>query len=259
MDASPLIRAIDQLDGNRLLRALGSADRAQLRPHLQAVTLRRGMVLVEAGEDVTRCYFPCDGTIASLVVALPDGSMTETATVGREGAIGGIVSLGQKPAFARAVVQVGGRAFWIDSERLEACKEASASFRDLISRYADCLLAQVLQSVACNALHSLEPRFCRWLLHVHDRTGGSDVALTQEMLAEMLGVQRTTVTAVAAALHAKGLIQTGRGRIAVLDRAGIESIACACHGAVVEHFERLLPGVYPRATQLLDARMPAAT
>jgi CRP-like cAMP-binding protein len=258
MDGGARTRGQIEFDGNRLLRAMSRSDRELLRPHLQAVTLRQGAVLIEAGEDVTRCYFPCDGTIAALVVALPDGTMTETATVGREGAIGGIVSLGQKPAFARAVVQVGGNAFWVDSERLEACKDASGTFRDLISRYADCLLAQVLQSVACNALHSLEPRFCRWLLHVHDRAGGSDVPLTQEVLAEMLGVQRTTVTAVAAALHAKGLIQTGRGRIAVIDRPGIESIACACHGAVVEHFERLLPGVYPRAVQPPASRKTVA-
>ncbi len=249
MDGSARTRAPIEFDGNRLLRAMGRADRDLLRPHLHPIELRKGMVLIEAGEDVTRCYFPCDGTIAALVVALPDGTLTETATVGREGAIGGIVSLGQKPAFARAVVQVGGNALWIDSERLEACKDSSNSFRDLISRYADCLLAQVLQSVACNALHSLEPRFCRWLLHVQDRTGGSDVPLTQEVLAEMLGVQRTTVTAVAASLQAKGLIQTRRGRIAVIDRAGLEAIACACHGAVVDHFERLLPGVYPRPSQ----------
>jgi CRP-like cAMP-binding protein len=231
--------------GNRLLAGLSVSDKALLQPHLQVVSLKRGAVLVEAGEDVTRCYFPADGMIASLIVALADGTMAETATIGREGAIGGIVSLGQKPAFARAVVQIGGPAIRIDSEKLEELKSQSASLRDVISRYADCLLAQVLQSVACNVLHSLEPRFCRWLLHVHDRSGGSDVPLTQEMLAEMLGVQRTTVTAVATALQAKGLILTRRGRIAVLDRAGIEAIACSCHAAVVDHFERVLPGVYP--------------
>jgi CRP-like cAMP-binding protein len=137
----------------------------------------------------------------------------------------------------------------IDSERLEELKAESPSLRDMISRYADCLLAQVLQSVACNVLHSLEPRFCRWLLHIHDRTGGSDVPLTQELLAEMLGVQRTTVTAVAAALQAKGLIETQRGRTKVQDRAGLEAAACSCHAAVVEHFNRVLPGVYPLAPQ----------
>jgi len=245
MDASPRRLGQDANGGNRLIERLSSADQARLRPHLKAVTLERGAVLIEAGQDVTRCYFPCGGTVAALIVALPDGTVAETATVGREGAIGGIVSLGHKPAFARAVVQIGGEALRIDSERLEAIKSASVSLRDMVSRYADCLLAQVLQSVACNVLHSLEPRFCRWLLHVHDRSGGNDVPLTQEMLAEMLGVQRTTVTAAAVALQAKGLIQTRRGRIAILDRAGLEATECGCHAAVVDHYERLLPGVYP--------------
>lgn len=237
------------LGGNKLIAVLSPADRALLRPHLQLVSLKRETVLVEAGEDVTRCHFPCNGMIASLVVALPDGAMAETATIGREGAIGGIVSLGRKPAFARSVVRIGGPALRIDIERLEELKAESPSLRDMISRYADCLLAQVLQSVACNVLHSLEPRFCRWLLHIHDRTGGSDVPLTQELLAEMLGVQRTTVTAVAAALQAKGLIKTLRGRIRVQDRAGLEAASCSCHAAVVDHFNRVLPGVYPLTPQ----------
>jgi Mn-dependent DtxR family transcriptional regulator len=107
----------------------------------------------------------------------------------------------------------------------------------------------VLQSVACNVLHSLEPRFCRWLLHIHDRTGGTEVPFTQELLAEMLGVQRTTVTAVANALQLRGLIETHRGRIRVKDRAGLEAAACSCHRAVVEHYDRLLPGVYPSIQQ----------
>jgi CRP-like cAMP-binding protein len=231
--------------GNRLLAALSESDRALIKPHLLPVTLKRDTVLVEAGEDVTRCHFPCSGTIASLVVALSDGTAAETATVGREGAIGGIVSLGHKPAFARAVVQIGGPAYRIDSERLEELKAESPSLRDMISRYADCLLAQVLQSVACNVLHGLEPRFCRWLLHIHDRTGITDIPFTQELLAEMLGVQRTTVTSVATALQAKGLIQTNRGRIKVTDRQGLEAAACSCYAAVVEHYDRLLPGVYP--------------
>jgi len=236
---------LQDLRASRLLGALTARDQALMQPHLQQIVLSRGAVVVEAGEDVTRCYFPCDEAIISLVVALPDGAMAETATIGREGAIGGIVSLGHKPAFARAVVQIAGPAFRVDSERLEEIKERSPSLRDVLSRYADCLLSQVLQSVACNVLHSLERRFCRWVLHVHDRCGGADVPATQEMLAEMLGVQRTTVTAVASALQAKGLIRTRRGRIAILDRAGLEAAACLCHRAVVDHYERLLPGVYP--------------
>jgi CRP-like cAMP-binding protein len=230
---------------NRLLAALSRDDQALIAPHLHLVSYPRGTVLVEAGEDVRACVFPCDGTVAALVVILPDGATAETATVGREGAIGGIVSLGHKPAFARAVVQIAGPALRIDSETLDELKGRSPSLRDTIARYADCLIAQILQSVACNALHALEPRLCRWLLHLHDRHGTDEIPLTQDMLAEMLGVQRTTVTAAAVGLQDRGLIRTRRGRIGILDRAGLETAACACHGAVVRHFERVLPGVYP--------------
>ncbi len=230
---------------SRLLSALGEEDRALLAPHLAAVQLARGSMLFDAGDDVVSTHFPCDGTMVSLVVALPDGALAETATVGREGAIGGIVSMGHKPAFARAVVQIGGPALRIDTAQLEDLKMQSPSLRDTISRYADCLIAQILQSVACNVMHSLEPRFCRWLLMAQDRSGGSLVPLTQEFLAEMLGVQRTTVTAVAASLQARNLIAYARGRITIVDRAGLEAVACGCHDAVVRHFECVLPGVYP--------------
>lgn len=241
------VRAADggALPSNRLLAALKADDRALLAPHLTQVALARGAVLFDAGDDVTTCHFPCDGTMVSLIVALPDGAFAETATVGREGAVGGIVSMGHKPAFARAVVQIAGTALRIDSDRLEELKAKSAGIRDALARYADCMIAQILQSVACNVLHSLEPRFCRWLLTAQDRVGRDQIPLTQEFLAEMLGVQRTTVTAAAASLQARGLIAYSRGRIAVVDRGALEATACDCHNAVVEHFERVLPGVYP--------------
>lgn len=231
---------------NRLLASLSAAGRRALLPHLTEVALEREQVLFEPGDDVKSCHFPCGGTMVSLVVMLPDGELAETATVGCEGAIGGIVSAGHKPAFARGIVQIPGRGLRIDSERLEELKEARAELRETFARYADCLIAQVLQSVACNVLHRLEPRFARWLLTAHDRSGTADVPLTQEFLAEMLGVQRTTVTAVAQTFAARGLIRYTRGRVTVLDRAGLEGAACPCHAAVVEHFERVLPGVYPR-------------
>jgi CRP-like cAMP-binding protein len=231
--------------GNRLFTALATSDQALLRPYLIVQTLKRGQVLVEAGDDVTKCYLPCKGTVASLVVALPNGTVAETASIGCEGAVGGIVSQGHKPAFARAVVIIEGPALCLDCERLEELKAQSASLRDMIARYTDCLLAQVLQSVACSALHSLEQRFCRWLLHFHDRAESDEVPLTQEMLAEMVGVQRTTLTAVAATLQARGMIKTLRGRIFVNDRDGLESTACCCHATVVAHFNRVLVGVYP--------------
>ncbi len=235
--------------GNRLLGALRAADRALLDPHLTAVTVARGAVLFEPGEDVTRCHFPAGGTTASLVVTLPDGQAAETSMVGREGAIGGIVSLGHKPAFARGVVLVGGAALRIETDRLEEVKARSVHLRDTLSRYADCLIAQILQSVACNALHALEPRLCRWLLTAQDRAGEPTVPLTQEFLGELLGVQRTTVSAAARALQERGVIRTGRGRIEVLDRRALRAAACPCHAAVRAHFEAVLPGVHPPEPQ----------
>jgi len=226
---------------NRLLVALGRRDRALIEPYLVLKFVGRGQVLFEPGEDVEITYFPCRGTMGSWLVVSADGREVEAATIGREGAIGGIVSAGHKPAFGRAVIQIGGPSFSVPTARLEDAKRRSHVFHDLFSRYADALLAQMMQSVACNALHSIEARCSRWLLSAHDRVGQSAIPLTQEALAEMLGVQRTTVTAVARALQARGLIRYARGRVEILNRRGIEEAACECYSAVEGHFERLLP------------------
>jgi CRP-like cAMP-binding protein len=228
---------------NRLLAALSARDFAVLEPHLELVALPRGKVLFEPGDEVTTTYFPCHRTMASLLIVTRDGREVEAATIGREGAVGGIVSEGHKPAFGRALVQVGGDALAINTSHLEAAKTGSPRFGDLFSRYADALLAQMMQSVACNALHRTEERCARWLLATHDRAGGKMVHLTQESLAEMLGVQRTTVTAVTGVLQARGLIRTHRGRVEVLDRPGLERAACECYRAVEDHFAKLLPEV----------------
>jgi len=228
---------------NRLLAALSARDFAVLEPHLELVVLHRGKVLFEPGDEVTTTYFPCHRTMASLLIVTRDGREVEAATIGREGAVGGIVSEGHKPAFGRALVQVGGEALAINTSHLEAAKTGSPRFGDLFSRYADALLAQMMQSVACNALHRTEERCARWLLATHDRAGDKMIHLTQEALAEMLGVQRTTVTAVTGALQERGLIRTHRGRVEVLDRPGLERAACECYRAVEDHFTRLLPEV----------------
>ncbi len=188
-------------------------------------------------------YFPCLGTMASLLVISSDGREVEAASIGHEGAVGGIVSAGHKPAYGRAVVQIGGPAFSIETARLEAAKAHSPAFHDLFSRYADVLLAQMMQSVACNALHSVEARCSRWLLSTQDRVQRSPIPLTQEALAEMLGVQRTTVTAVIKTLQSRGLIHYARGRVEILNRRGIEETACECYESVESHFDRLLPNV----------------
>ncbi|MBX3483946.1 Crp/Fnr family transcriptional regulator [Phenylobacterium sp.] len=228
---------------NRLLGALSARDFEVLAPHLEKIDLPRGRVLFEPGDDVTTTYFPCFRTMASLLIATRDGREVEAATIGREGAIGGIVSEGNKPAFGRAVVQIGGEALAIPTSHLEAAKIGSPRFGDLFSRYADSLLAQMMQSVACNALHNAEERACRWLLATHDRAGDKTIQLTQEALAEMLGLQRTTVTGVTTALQARGLIRNFRGGVEVIDREGLERAACECYRAVEDHFARLLPEV----------------
>lgn len=241
-----------QFAGNKLLASLKPAERAIIEPSMTSVILNRDDVLFEPGEDVTHTYFPGPGVVASLVVTMADGRAVEAVTIGREGAVGGIVSAGNKPAFARAVVQIGGIALKMETAALEGAKERSTVIRDLFSRYADTLLAQTMQSVACNALHAIDARLCRWLLTTHDRVDSDEIALTQEYLAEMLGVQRTTVSGVARVLQERGLISYSRGRMIILDRAAIEQCACECYQDVQNHFRAVLPEARPQS--VLDAK-----
>lgn len=231
------------LISNRLLGALRSRELDRLTPYLRKVDLERDTLLFDCGEDVTTTHFPCHATMISLLVVSQDGHEVEVANVGREGAIGGIVSAGFKPAYGRAVVRVPGFAFCIPTARLEDAKTQSPPLADLFARYADVLLAQMMQSTACNALHGVEQRYCRWLLSAHDRAGDEPLRLTQETLAQMMGVQRTTVTAVARSLQDQGVIAAGRGRIEILDRPALERRACECHDAVERHFQRMMPEV----------------
>jgi CRP-like cAMP-binding protein len=216
------------------------------------VTLPSRRVLFEPGDDVTHAYFPASGTVLSLVAAMADGRTTEVALVGCEGALGGLISAGRKPAFARAVTQIGGAALRLESGRLEEAKATNARLRDLIHRFTDALLAQVLQSVACSALHAVEARACRRLLEIRDRSGSDELPITQEHLAELLGVQRTTVTRVLADLASSGAIAARRGRIILANRPRLMRGACECHEAVRRHFEVVAPGLYP------DEAVPAA-
>ncbi|WP_298955040.1 Crp/Fnr family transcriptional regulator [uncultured Methylobacterium sp.] len=230
--------------GNLLLDALRAEDRALLLPHLEPVECRRGEVLFEVGQDVEMISFPCGATVTTLVVTMRDGRSAETATIGREGAIGGVVSQGYLPAFSRAVVQIGGPVLRLEAARLQAVKRTSPLMRNLFTRYSDCLLAQVLQSVACNALHPIEQRCARWLLTLQDRLDTDTLPITQEMLAERLGVQRTYLTRVLKMLQQQGLIAVGRGRITIRDRADMEKASCECHAVVKRHFEEVLGAVY---------------
>ena len=228
---------------NRLLAALSPADFALIEPHLKLVALARDKVLFEPGDDVAATHFPCEGAVTAIMILNEDGKYIEAATIGREGAIGGIVSHGHRPAFGRGVVQVPGHALRLPTERLEEAKRRSPQMADLFSRYADYLLAQVMQFSACNAFHNVEQRLCRILIMAQDRTGEDSLDFTQQTLADSLGVQRTTVTTAAKALEDKGIIRTRRGRIHLVDRAGVQRCACGCYLAIEDHFERLLPKV----------------
>jgi CRP-like cAMP-binding protein len=228
---------------NRLLGALREEEFALLEPYLKPVTLSRGQVLFEPGDDVAFTHFPSEGAVTAIMIMDEDGKLVEAATIGREGAIGGIVSQGHKPAFGCGVVHIPGRALRLSSERLEDAKQQSPRIADLFARYADYLLAQVMQFSSCNAFHNVEQRLCRALIMAQDRTGDEVLDFTQQGLADTLGVQRTSVTSVAKALEDKGLIRTQRGRIQILDRDGLEAGACGCYHAIEEHFRRLLPKV----------------
>lgn len=232
--------------GNRLLATLTPSDRALLDSAANMVELARSTVLFGAGDEVSAAYFPSPGTMISLLIDLADGRSMEVATIGKEGAVGGIISCGKPPAFARAEVQIPGSAIKIDIKALEAAKTRSSHIRDVFCRYSDALLAQIMQSVACNAAHPLEARLCRWLLTTQDRSGSDELPLTQEYLAEMLGVQRTTVSGVARSLQAHGLISYRRGSVHILRRDLIEERACECYECVEEHFRNVLPEVKPQ-------------
>ncbi len=246
-------------EGNLLLEALDASDRALLAPYLERGQRSRGEVLFRAGEDVSHVTFPLNQTTVTLVSRMRDGRMVETATVGHEGAVGGVVSQGYLPAFSEAVVQVTGEVLRVEAERLTRARAASPSLRDLFVRYADCLLAQVLQSVACNAVHPIEERCMRWLLTFQDRLGTPVLPVTQEMLAEMLGVRRTYLTGVIGSLQRRGLISVRRGQITILDRVRAEHASCECYGKVRSHYRSVLGAVYAEngAIVAVDRRIVA--
>jgi CRP-like cAMP-binding protein len=231
---------------NRLLAALPGPELAHLLPELEPVRLAAGEVLAEAGQPVSHVHLPA-GAVLSLVVAMADGSSAEGATVGREGAIGSVAGGTDRAAFARTEVQIPGPAFRIPLDRFEAVRSASPTLQDMLDRYADALLAQVLQSVACNVLHPIEGRLARWLLMTLDRVtdeagAAAEVPMPQDAIAVMLGAHRVTVGEALGVLEDAALLRRGRGRVRVLDRPGLERRACECYAAVRSHYDRLLPG-----------------
>jgi CRP-like cAMP-binding protein len=230
---------------NRLLAALGPQDLARLEPHLDIVHLPKGGIVYDGGETIRYTYFPQD-TVVSLVAVMANGASAEMAVFGCEGVFGFVSTSITCESLGRYVVHVPGTASRIAVERLQAALDASAVLRDLLRRYSEALFSQVLRSVACNALHSAEARCCRWILSAHDSADQDDLPLTHEFLAELLGMQRSTVSIITRTLQTAGLIRQARGVITVTDRAGLEETACECYGVIRRNFERLLPKTYAR-------------
>ena len=225
---------------NGLLEALPTADYALISRHLGAVDLERGRLLYDPGDRIDSVYFPINGVI-SLMTLMENGAAIESATIGREGALGLMAAVAPRQSLSRAIVQTPTQALRMGAAQLHEAWEKSPRIRDLIDRHNEALFGHALQSVACNALHAVEARFCRWLLTCHDRISGDTVALTQEFLADMLGVQRTTVTAVARSLQEKGAIRYRRGVVDILNRGILEQLTCECHAVIRATYERLLP------------------
>ena len=230
-----LTQADQAFAGNRLLSTFSREARALIEPFGEMVQLDPGDVVLSRGESVQASLFPVDSTMISMAVELSGGRTIEVASIGFRGAVGGIISCGQAPAFARATVLVGGPAYRVAMRALEDAKQRSSFIGNIFCRFSDFLLAQVMQQVACNAFHSIPERAARWLLHAQDRAGDR-IELTQEGLAGLLGVQRTTVNAVIRELTDEGLITTGRGVIRVTDRAGLKRRACECYDRLEQHF-----------------------
>jgi len=233
------------IEGSNLLASLRAKDQALIEPYLSECSFASGQTLYEPGEVVRHAFFPRHGSMAVFLVSLENGEVVETTMVGREGALGGIVSQGSIPAYARSCVMHEGSFYRIASNDLERAKDQSAEIRHLFARYADCVMAQIFQSVACNASHTIEQRAAKWLCAAMDRTGESEISMTQEQLASMMGIGRSYASRVVQRFKADSLVRTRRGGLDVLDRQGLLDRACSCNELVRRHFESVLKGVYP--------------
>ncbi|KLK93777.1 Crp/Fnr family transcriptional regulator [Microvirga vignae] len=223
---------------NWLLAALEPDDFAVLEPALEIVELSPGQVLYETGATVDYAYFPHDAMV-SLVTIMKDGGTVEMAVFGREGVVGFASALTTRVALGRYLVQLPGAASRTPIEPLVKAFDTSSNMRALFLRYIEGLLSQTFRITACNAVHGVEARCCRWLLTAHDRVARDELPLTHEFLAEMLGVQRPTVSIILRTLQTAGLITQRRGILVIADREGLEEAACECYGNIRERFSEL--------------------
>ena len=238
---------------NRLLAALKPEDLALLLPSFTLQDYPAGKILQESGTDVRYAWFPLEAAAASFVVAADTNHMVDAALIGREGAIGGLVSSGRLPAYARAHVQFAGQFLRLPLSALADAKAQSPTIVHWVSRYADCLVAQLFQSAACNASHTIAQRLARWLIATRDRIGRNEIVITQEQLGEMLGVGRSFINRSLRQLGASGILGSRRRRIVILDVERLSTIACDCNDRVRDHFDTILAGVYPREPESVAA------
>jgi len=230
---------------NHLLAALAADERERIFPHLQSVDLRLGDVLYESGETLSHVYFPTD-CIVSLLDVLIDGESAEIAVAGNEGLIGISLFMGGETNTNRAVVQSGGHAYRLIGQRLKDEFHRHGKLQDLFLRYTQALITQMAQTAVCNRHHTIDQQFCRWLLLSLDRLPSNTLKMTQQLIANMLGVRREGVTEAAGKLQRLGAIRFSRGQITVLDRPQLERLSCECYSVVKKEEDRLLPYVPPR-------------
>jgi len=227
---------------NHLLDALPTSDYERLAPHLELVPMRLGDVLYESGDELRYVYFPTT-CIISLLYVMEDGASAEIAVVGNEGILGISLFMGGNTTPSRAIVQSAGHAFRLQAELLKNEFERYGPTMHLLLRYTQALITQMAQTAVCNRHHSVDKQLCRWLLLCLDRLGSPEICMTQELIANMLGVRREGVTEAAGKLQDAGLIHYRRGTITVLDRPGLEARCCECYQVVKKEFDRLLPYV----------------
>ena len=231
---------------NRLLAALPAEVQTRLFPYLKLVTLPLGKVLYESGDTMHHVYFPID-SIVSLLYVMQDGASAEISVVGNDGLIGISLFMGGESTPSRAIVQSAGTAWQLPGQRLKDEFNLHGALLQLMLRYTQALITQMAQTAVCNRHHTIDQQLCRWLLLSLDRLPSNRLAMTQELIANMLGVRREGVTEAASKLQKLGVIEYSRGKITVLDRAHLERLSCECYAVVRKETERLLPETTPPA------------
>ena len=234
--------------GNRLLAALPPEILQPLAPELETVPIRSKEVVQPIGRQAEHVYFPHSG-MGSIVIHMKDGMNIEAATVGNEGILGISYVLGDTLATEEMMIQLSGEASRLRIRVLRAEFDRDERLRTLLLRYSQLLMGQIAQGAGCNRVHPIEERCARWLLSTHDRIAGDQFPLTQEFMALMLGVRRAGVSVAQHALQQDGLIQYARGQVTILDRAGLEEVACECYGVIRERFDKFFSGTASRALQ----------